>query len=80
MSATDSDVGINAQISYSLSGELPGEAGTNRDEFVINAHTGAITTNKLLDRETMSGMYNLDILLFLDDARSLFLFYTLLIK
>ncbi|KAJ0179731.1 hypothetical protein K1T71_004322 [Dendrolimus kikuchii] len=56
VSATDSDVGINAQITYSLSSEISNEAVTHHDqEFVINPQTGAITTNKLLDRETMSG-------------------------
>ncbi|KAF9822527.1 hypothetical protein SFRURICE_010278 [Spodoptera frugiperda] len=56
VSATDSDVGVNAQITYSLSSEISNEAVTHHDqEFVINPQTGAITTNKLLDRETMSG-------------------------
>ncbi|CAH2075509.1 unnamed protein product, partial [Iphiclides podalirius] len=56
VSATDSDVGINAQITYSLSSEISNEAVAHHDhEFLINPHTGAITTNKLLDRETMSG-------------------------
>ncbi|XP_037874856.1 protocadherin-like wing polarity protein stan [Bombyx mori] len=56
VSATDSDVGINAQITYSLSSEISNEAVAHHDQqFVINPQTGAITTNKLLDRETMSG-------------------------
>ncbi|KAI8429178.1 hypothetical protein MSG28_007715 [Choristoneura fumiferana] len=56
VSATDSDVGLNAQISYSLSSEISNEAVAHHEqEFVINAQTGAITTNRLLDRETMSG-------------------------
>ncbi|KAJ8731807.1 hypothetical protein PYW08_014537 [Mythimna loreyi] len=56
VSATDSDVGVNAQITYSLSSEISNEAVAHHDqEFVINPQTGAITTNKLLDRETMSG-------------------------
>ena len=56
VSATDSDVGVNAQITYSLSSEISNEAVTHHDqEFIINPQTGAITTNKLLDRETMSG-------------------------
>ncbi|GBP48920.1 Protocadherin-like wing polarity protein stan [Eumeta japonica] len=56
VSATDSDVGVNAQITYSLSSEISNEAVIHHDhEFVINPQTGAITTNKLLDRETMSG-------------------------
>ncbi|KAH9644921.1 hypothetical protein HF086_014409 [Spodoptera exigua] len=56
VSATDSDVGVNAQITYSLSSEISNEAVTHHDqEFIINPQTGAITTNKLLDRESMSG-------------------------
>ncbi|XP_026739662.1 protocadherin-like wing polarity protein stan [Trichoplusia ni] len=56
VSATDSDVGINAQITYSLSSEISNEAVAHHDqEFIINPQTGAITTNKLLDRESMSG-------------------------
>ncbi|XP_013177867.1 PREDICTED: protocadherin-like wing polarity protein stan isoform X1 [Papilio xuthus] len=56
VSATDSDVGVNAQITYSLSSEISNEAVAHHDrEFLINPHTGAITTNKLLDRESMSG-------------------------
>lgn len=56
VSATDSDVGVNAQITYSLSSEISNEAVAHHDqEFSINPQTGAITTNKLLDRETMSG-------------------------
>lgn len=59
VSATDSDVGMNAQISYSLSSEISNEAMAHHDqEFMINPQTGAITTNKLLDRETMSGENN----------------------
>ncbi|XP_072940790.1 protocadherin-like wing polarity protein stan [Epargyreus clarus] len=56
VSATDSDVGVNAQITYALSSEISNEAVAHHDhEFLINPHTGAITTNKPLDRETMSG-------------------------
>ncbi|KAJ2938245.1 hypothetical protein O0L34_g17587 [Tuta absoluta] len=56
VSATDSDVGVNAQITYTLSSEISNEAMPHHDqEFSINPQTGAITTNKLLDRETMSG-------------------------
>ncbi|KAL4710435.1 hypothetical protein ACJJTC_008837 [Scirpophaga incertulas] len=56
VSATDSDVGVNAQVTYSLSSEIASEAAAHHDrEFLINPHTGAVTTNKLLDRETMSG-------------------------
>lgn len=56
VSATDSDVGINAQITYSLGTETSNEAmmGTEH-EFIINPQTGAIITNKLLDREALSG-------------------------
>lgn len=56
VSATDSDVGINAQITYSLSSETNNEALSGADqEFIINPQTGAIITNKLLDRESLSG-------------------------
>lgn len=56
MSATDSDVGVNAQITYTLSSEISNEAVAHHEqEFLINPQTGAITTNKPLDRETMSG-------------------------
>ncbi|XP_026490100.2 protocadherin-like wing polarity protein stan isoform X1 [Vanessa tameamea] len=56
VSATDSDVGVNAQITYTLSSEISNEAVAHHEqEFHINPQTGAITTNKLLDRETMSG-------------------------
>ncbi|XP_066994105.2 protocadherin-like wing polarity protein stan [Anabrus simplex] len=52
ISATDGDVGQNAQITYSL-GTLD-EKSTN-PEFTINPQTGAIILTKLLDRETVSG-------------------------
>ncbi|OWR45133.1 cadherin [Danaus plexippus plexippus] len=56
VSATDSDVGVNAQITYTLSSEISNEAVAHHEqEFLINPQTGAITTNKPLDRETMSG-------------------------
>ncbi|XP_041976162.1 protocadherin-like wing polarity protein stan isoform X2 [Aricia agestis] len=56
VSATDSDVGVNAQVTYTLSSEVSSEAVPHHDrEFLIHPHTGAITTNKPLDRETMSG-------------------------
>ncbi|XP_045493580.1 protocadherin-like wing polarity protein stan [Colias croceus] len=56
VSATDSDVGVNAQITYTLTSEISNEAVAHHEqEFLINPQTGAITTNKLLDRETMSG-------------------------
>ncbi|KAL1494818.1 hypothetical protein ABEB36_010350 [Hypothenemus hampei] len=47
VSASDNDVGLNAQITYSLGGD--------GDTFTINSQTGAITTTKLLDRETLAG-------------------------
>ncbi|XP_046828165.1 protocadherin-like wing polarity protein stan isoform X1 [Vespa crabro] len=52
VSATDSDVGKNAQVTYSL--------GTDGDEqeaaeFTINSQTGAITTTRALDREKVPG-------------------------
>lgn len=49
--ATDSDVGQNAQITYSLGSDGDQEPS----EFVINPQTGAITTTRLLDREQVSG-------------------------
>ncbi|KAK9696737.1 Laminin G domain [Popillia japonica] len=49
--ATDNDVGMNAQITYSLGEDSDQE---NKD-FVINPQTGAIVTTKKLDRETVSG-------------------------
>ncbi|XP_024946918.1 protocadherin-like wing polarity protein stan isoform X2 [Cephus cinctus] len=52
VSATDSDVGQNAQITYSL-GNDSGEQEAS--EFTINPQTGAITTTKTLDREQVSG-------------------------
>ncbi|KAK0088102.1 hypothetical protein PV325_013198 [Microctonus aethiopoides] len=52
VSATDSDVGQNAQVTYSLGtdGEILEAA-----EFTINPQTGAITTTRPLDRERSSG-------------------------
>lgn len=52
VSATDSDVGENAQITYSLGSESD-DQGTS--EFAINPQTGAITTTRALDREGTSG-------------------------
>lgn len=54
VSATDNDVGINAQITYSLGDDLSG-GSDHVTEFTINPQTGAIMTAKLLDRETVSG-------------------------
>lgn len=53
VSATDNDVGLNAQITYSL-GEEVGDSNHISD-FAINPQTGAIVTTKALDRETTSG-------------------------
>lgn len=53
VSATDNDVGLNAQITYSL-GQSLGDTD-HSEEFTINSQTGAIITTKTLDRETMSG-------------------------
>ncbi|XP_072387451.1 protocadherin-like wing polarity protein stan isoform X2 [Diabrotica undecimpunctata] len=53
VSATDNDVGLNAQISYSLGDEL-NDVGKD-SAFTINKQTGAIVTTKPLDRETTSG-------------------------
>lgn len=48
VSATDSDVGKNAQVAYSLDTDSGDRAAS---EFVINPQTGAITTTRPLDRE-----------------------------
>ncbi|XP_060527638.1 protocadherin-like wing polarity protein stan isoform X2 [Cylas formicarius] len=50
VSATDNDVGLNAQITYSLGEELSSDSA-----FSINPQTGAVVTKKLLDREIISG-------------------------
>ncbi|XP_017787025.1 PREDICTED: protocadherin-like wing polarity protein stan isoform X1 [Nicrophorus vespilloides] len=52
VSASDNDVGLNAEITYSLGED------TNLDrpqDFTINPQTGAIVTAKTLDREVLSG-------------------------
>lgn len=54
VSATDADVGINAQITYSLNDESSNGLGSS-EPFSINAQTGAIITNAPLDRESTSG-------------------------
>ncbi|XP_001961249.3 protocadherin-like wing polarity protein stan isoform X3 [Drosophila ananassae] len=54
VSATDSDVGVNAQITYSLNEESINGLGSP-DPFSINSQTGAIVTSAPLDRETTSG-------------------------
>ena len=51
ISATDADIGLNAVFRFSLQ-------GPNHMDFVINATTGTITTNKILDW-TVIGTYNL---------------------
>lgn len=48
--ASDSDVGQNAQITYSLTSG----ADFSADSFSINPQTGAVVTTKVLDRETVS--------------------------
>lgn len=48
VSATDSDVGKNAQVTYSLDTDNGDQTAS---EFIINPQTGAITTTKPLDRE-----------------------------
>ncbi|XP_043283002.1 protocadherin-like wing polarity protein stan isoform X2 [Venturia canescens] len=54
VSATDSDVGQNARITYSLGSE-GNDHQQDIAEFTINSQTGAITTTKSLDREKISG-------------------------
>lgn len=55
VSALDADVGLNAQITYSLGSEEDAIEGREVSEFAINPQTGAITTTKPLDRELMAG-------------------------
>ncbi|XP_016844332.1 protocadherin-like wing polarity protein stan isoform X2 [Nasonia vitripennis] len=55
VSATDSDVGQNAQITYSLSSDEDGAESQETSKFAINPQTGAITTTKPLDREMDKG-------------------------
>lgn len=53
VSATDNDVGLNAQITYNLGEDM---SDTDRSpEFSINPQTGAIVTTKPLDRELVNG-------------------------
>ncbi|XP_065082456.1 protocadherin-like wing polarity protein stan isoform X2 [Ochlerotatus camptorhynchus] len=52
--AVDSDVGVNAQITFLLNDESVNGLGSN-EPFSINPQTGAIVTNAPLDRETTSG-------------------------
>lgn len=53
VSATDSDVGVNAQITYLLNEESVNGLGAH-EPFAINAQTGAVTTTAQLDRESIS--------------------------
>lgn len=59
VSAIDADVGINAQITYSLNEESVNGIASN-DPFAINPQTGAIVTTASLDRET-TGNYLLTV-------------------
>jgi cadherin EGF LAG seven-pass G-type receptor 1 len=60
VTATDADVGINAQITYTLSNDETSAGMSASEIFGINPQTGAIITKALLDRETTSG-YSLTI-------------------
>lgn len=53
VSASDNDVGINAQITYSINDETMNGLGAH-EPFAINPQTGAIYTTAALDRETVS--------------------------
>lgn len=53
VSASDSDVGINAQITYSLNDESVNGLGAH-EPFSVNPQTGAIVTTAALDREVTS--------------------------
>ncbi|KAL7022348.1 hypothetical protein ACKWTF_012208 [Chironomus riparius] len=55
VTATDADVGINAQITYSMSNDETSTGMSAIETFAINPQTGAITTKTPLDRETTSG-------------------------
>lgn len=55
VTATDADVGINAQITYSLSNDDTSSGMSAAEVFAINAQTGAIITKTALDRESTSG-------------------------
>lgn len=55
VTATDADVGINAQITYSLSNDESSAGMSAAEVFAINPQTGAITTKVPLDRESTSG-------------------------
>ncbi|XP_012288367.1 protocadherin-like wing polarity protein stan [Orussus abietinus] len=52
VSATDSDVGQNAQVTYVLGTDTVDQEAP---EFAINPQTGAVTTTRTLDREQVSG-------------------------
>ncbi|KAK3610532.1 hypothetical protein CHS0354_008967 [Potamilus streckersoni] len=48
LSATDNDVGLNAEITFSIINSVSG----NSSHFIINSVTGVITTATQVDRET----------------------------
>lgn len=55
VTATDADVGINAQITYSLSNDDTSTGMSAAEVFSINPQNGAIITKATLDREMTSG-------------------------
>jgi cadherin EGF LAG seven-pass G-type receptor 1 len=55
VTATDADVGINAQITYTLSNDDTSAGMSAAEMFSINPQSGAIVTKAHLDRETTSG-------------------------
>ncbi|CRK90013.1 CLUMA_CG003735, isoform A [Clunio marinus] len=55
VTATDADVGINAQITYKMTNDDSSSGMSAAEVFSINPQTGAIITKTTLDRETTSG-------------------------